>query len=83
MAFDNISATHLQLALTGMTVVFAALAMIAAFIYLLPHVLSRLEVVAPPASGASSSTNGAEEIAAAIGFALHHHETQSTGQPGR
>ena len=26
MAFDNISATHLQLALTGMTVVFAALA---------------------------------------------------------
>ena len=83
MGFKNISADNLYLAATGMTVVFAALTMISVFIYLLPQVLSVVEVADPPApAGSSPAANDDEEVAAAIGFAVHYHQTQSARQSG-
>ena len=77
MDLNHIAAEHLQLAATGMTVVFAALALIVAFICLLPHVLTATEKVVPSAPTQLPTGDEEDEIAAAIGFALHHHETQS------
>ena len=69
---------HLQLAVTGMTVVFAALTLSAVFIYSLPRVLAVVDGIFPSAPDQLSSPNEEQERAAAVGFALHHHRTQST-----
>ena len=75
---DLIEPGHLQLAVTGMTVVFAALTLIAVFIYSLPRVLAVVDGIFPSAPDQLSSPNEEQERAAAVGFALHHHRTQST-----
>ena len=63
------------IALTGMTIVFAALTMISVFISLLPKVLDAFSLVLPPEPepqlAAQPESSGDEEIAAVIGFALH------------
>ena len=76
MGFDNILENNgLGIAVTGMTIVFAALTLITVFIYLLPKVLSGLELVVPPVSqlevAPPPQSTDDEEMAAAIGFALH------------
>ena len=78
MYLDLIEPDHLQLAVTGMTVVFAALTLIAVFIYSLPRVLAVVDGIFPSAPDQLSSPNEEQERAAAVGFALHHHRTQST-----
>ena len=71
MDFNSIDTEYLQLAMTGMTVVFAALTLIAVFIYSLPRVLAVIEGIFP-----TPPENDEDERAAAVGFALHHHRTQ-------
>ena len=78
MDLDLIEPGHLHLAATGMTVVFAALTLIAAFIYLLPRVLAAIDGIFPTAPDQLPSPNDKDARAAAVGFALHHHRTQST-----
>ena len=78
MDLNRIATEHLQLAVTGMTVVFAALTLIAVFIYSLPRVLAALEGIFPPSPTQLPSPDDEDERAAAVGFALHHHRTQST-----
>ena len=78
MNLDRIEPEHLLLAVTGMTVVFAALTLIAVFIYSLPRVLAVVDGIFPSAPDQLSSPNEEQERAAAVGFALHHHRTQST-----
>ena len=73
---DNLKPEYLQLAMTGMTVVFAALTLIAVFIYSLPRVLSVIEGIFPPPPAQLPLENDEGERAAAVGFALHHHRTQ-------
>lgn len=67
------------IAITGMVIVFFALTLISVFLTLLPRILERVntvfpepapQVAAPPVARVSS---GDEEIAAAIGVALHRH----------
>ncbi|MEE3370518.1 MAG: hypothetical protein VX346_14360 [Planctomycetota bacterium] len=78
MDLNRIAPDHLQLAVTGMTVVFAALTLIAVFIYSLPRVLAAIDGVFPTTPDQLSSANEEEEQVAAVGFALHHQRTQST-----
>ena len=78
MELTPIKPEYLQLAITGMTVVFAALTLIAVFIYSLPRVLAVVDGIFPSAPDQLSSPNEEQERAAAVGFALHHHRTQST-----
>ena len=78
MELTPIKPEYLQLAITGMTVVFAALTLIAVFIYSLPRVLAVVDGIFPTAPDQLSSANEEDERAAAVGFALHHHRTQST-----
>ena len=78
MDLNPIKPDHLQLAVTGMTVVCAALTLIAVFIYSLPRVLAVVDGIFPSAPDQLSSPNEDQERAAAVGFALHHHRTQST-----
>ena len=78
MDLNPIKPDHLQLAVTGMTVVFSALTLIAVFIYSLPRVLAVVDGIFPSTPDQLSSPNEEQERAAAVGFALHHHRTQST-----
>ena len=78
MDLNRIATEHLHLAVTGMTVVFAALTLIAVFIYSLPRVLAAIEGIVPTSSAQLLPPNDEDERAAAVGFALHHHRTQST-----
>jgi len=73
---ENLKPEYVQLAMTGMTVVFAALTLIAAFIYSLPRVLSVFEGIFPPPPVQLPPANDDDERAAAVSFALHHHRTQ-------
>jgi len=73
---ENLKPEYVQLAMTGMTVVFAALTLIAAFIYSLPRVLSVFEGIFPPPPVQLPPANDEDERAAAVSFALHHHRTQ-------
>lgn len=73
---ENLKPEYVQLAMTGMTVVFAALTLIAAFIYSLPRVLSVFEGIFPPPPVQLPPENDDDERAAAVSFALHHHRTQ-------
>lgn len=76
MDFNSIDREYLQLAMTGMTVVFAALTLIAVFIYSLPRVLAVIEGIFPTPPDQLPPENDEDERAAAVGFALHHHRTQ-------
>ena len=78
MDLNRIAADHLHLAVTGMTVVFAALTLIAVFIYLLPRVLAVIDGMFSTEPAQQPAANDEDERAAAIGFALHHHRTKST-----
>lgn len=75
--FQNvIDGNGFAIAITGMLIVFAALAIISLFIALLPRVLKVLAVVFPEEHhhGAVSSkkpTRDDDALLAAIGFALH------------
>ena len=73
---ENLKPEYVQLAMTGMTVVLAALTLIAAFIYSLPRVLSVFEGIFPPPPVQLPPANDDDERAAAVSFALHHHRTQ-------
>ena len=76
---DGLVYAGLTTALAGMVVVFAALAIIAGFIWLLPRGLEILARVAPereephalPQPAASSASSEDASIAAAIGFAMY------------
>ncbi len=78
MDLNRIANDHLQLAVTGMTVVFAALTLIAVFIYSLPRVLAVIDGMFPTEPTQQPAASDEGERAAAIGFALHHHRTKST-----
>ena len=83
MGFENIwEGEGVGIAITGMTIVFVALSLIATFISLLPKVLEPLSAILPSEdhSHTSHKTQSLddEEIAVAIGVALHHRKMQKT-----
>jgi len=79
VGFDNIlEHDGLGIALTGLMIVFIALALIAIFISLLPHALKVIASVYPETSHGhihapitSPTVREKEQVAAAVGFALH------------
>ncbi len=82
MGIDNIfKHDGFGIAATGMIIVFVALAFVSLFIFLLPKVLSAFEYVVPAAPEPQAATKvpsrNDEEIAAAIGFALSHHDAHN------
>lgn len=70
-----INGQGIKIAISGMLIVFAALAIISFFIYILPFILKGLVKILPPegaSHGFSASPEAIEdEVLAAIGFALH------------
>ena len=75
-SFQNIlDSDGIGIAITGMSIVFIALALITSFIYALPKLLAKLEYVLPPEQTHHSAVPApqADEaaLAVAIGFALH------------
>jgi Na+-transporting methylmalonyl-CoA/oxaloacetate decarboxylase gamma subunit len=79
-------ANGFELAITGLGIVFVALAFISLFISLLPHAMTIFEKLAPesealPHAAASAPTTVREldsSVVAAIGYALH---TSHRGKP--
>ena len=81
MGFDNILEHQgLGIAATGMIIVFAALTLITVFIAMLPRILALPMFGVPPDElqpvASRSRSTGEDEVAAAIGFALHQVELQ-------
>lgn len=75
LSIENIvNANGVSIAIMGMLIVFAALAIIAIFITLLPRLLPLLEKVVPEAhrhsAPAPSESSDHEEVLAAIAYAL-------------
>lgn len=73
------------LALTGMAIVFVALGLITLFLFLLPHIMEKLNAVFPESdhhhghapAAAAPKANDDEELIAAIGFALHSRRSEN------
>lgn len=65
----------IKIAISGMLIVFAALAVISFFIYYLPFILEMLAPILPSKENSHGSTSPSsapeDEIIAAIGFVLH------------
>lgn len=85
VSFQNvIDGNGIGIAVTGLSIVFVALALISTFIALVPLALDKLSVVLPPERDHQPPSPSLtarpeqldEEIVAAIGFALHSRLTQ-------
>lgn len=82
LGFENIvNANGVTIAIMGMLIVFAALAVIAIFISLLPKLLPLLEKVLPVqhhhAAPAPSQPSDHEEVLAAIAYALFRKQAET------
>ena len=78
ISLDNIESRHIAIAISGMAIVFTALLLVSVAIAVLPKILDALDSVlpaqahpTPAASQATTQTGDEEEVAAAIGMALH------------
>lgn len=76
----------LAISITGMLIVFVALAGITIFISALPKLLEWVEPWFPeaqhhhaPAAPPAAAATGEEEVIAAIGFVLHHQSKRDGG----
>ena len=75
-SFQNIvEGQGVDIAITGMSIVFTALALISLFIFTLPRILARwspeTSAVAHPTARRDVSGHEEDEVVAAIGLALH------------
>ena len=80
MGLENIiQAKGFGIAITGLTIVFAALVLISLFIALLPRLMEALSAIFPEehAEAAPARAVMDEELVAAIGFALHQRKTNT------
>jgi oxaloacetate decarboxylase gamma subunit len=84
MNFENIAANNgFDIALTGIVIVFVALTLISIFIALLPKILNALAFALPPEDTSSppprSAGSSGDEIAVAVGYAMHKRKTEKKG----
>lgn len=80
MGFQNIwEHNGVGIALTGMVIVFGALTFITIFISVLPGILHVVGTVLPDEDESrivQGSDSADDEVAAAVGFVLHHVDSQ-------
>jgi oxaloacetate decarboxylase gamma subunit len=82
--FKNVMEQNgVSISITGMLIVFVVLCLISALLTALPHLVSKLDEIFPPANHHSpvqaqaSSNEETETVLAAIGFVLHTQMTQT------